>query len=81
MRSGLTVIPESFAQGTPRRMARVLATVLTVVKGNYRLSAHDITSGTNGSCGTPRSAATGYDYITGLGSPQANNIIAAIANV
>jgi len=32
-------------------------------------------------CGTLRPATTGYDYITGLGRPQANNIIAAIANV
>lgn len=30
----------------------------------------DITSGTNGSCGTSCTAATGYDAVTGLGSPR-----------
>lgn len=54
--------------------------VYTVAKGNYSLSPHDITSGTNGSCGTLCSATTGYDWVTGLGNPQANNIIAALAN-
>ncbi len=29
----------------------------------------DITSGTNGSCGTACTAGTGYDLVTGLGSP------------
>jgi len=29
----------------------------------------DITSGTNGSCGTDCTAGTGYDLVTGLGSP------------
>jgi hypothetical protein len=38
---------------------------------------HDITSGT--STGTPPySAGTGYDYVTGLGSPIANRIVAAL---
>ena len=39
---------------------------------------HDITSGTNGTCGTLCTAVAGYDYVTGLGSPQANNIITAL---
>jgi hypothetical protein len=54
--------------------------VYPVANGNYSLSVHDITSGTNGSCGTLCSATTGYDYVTGLGSLQANNITAALAN-
>ncbi len=33
--------------------------------GNLR----DVTSGTNGSCGTDCTAGTGYDLVTGLGSP------------
>lgn len=38
---------------------------------NYR----DITSGTNGSCATTCSAATGYDFVTGVGSPLGNNLV------
>jgi len=39
---------------------------------------HDNTSGSNGSCGVICNASSGYDYVTGLGSPQANNIIPAL---
>lgn len=37
--------------------------------GGYNTNLRDITSGTNGSCGTDCSAGTGYDVVTGLGSP------------
>jgi hypothetical protein len=39
---------------------------------------HDITSGTNGSCGAQCTAGIGYDFVTGLGSPQANLLIPAL---
>ena len=39
---------------------------------------HDITSGTNGSCGAQCTAGVGYDFVTGLGSPQANLLIPAL---
>jgi len=44
----------------------------TLFYQNYTLSRfHDITSGTNGSCGTPICiAGIGYDGVTGLGSPN-----------
>ena len=47
----------------------------------YSSNFHDITSGSNGSCGTLCTASTGYDYVTGLGSPQANNIIPALVSL
>lgn len=54
--------------------------VYNVAKSAYATNYHDITSGTNGSCGSLCTASTGYDYVTGLGSPQANNIITALAS-
>ena len=36
---------------------------------------NDITTGTNGSCGYYCQARSGYDYVTGLGSPQVTNLI------
>ncbi len=39
---------------------------------------HDITSGTNGSCGTLCTAVAGYDFVTGVGSPKANLLIPAL---
>ncbi len=35
----------------------------------------DITSGSNGACGSICTAAPGYDFVTGLGSPLSNNLI------
>ena len=37
--------------------------------GGYSTNLRDITSGTNGSCGTDCTAGPGYDLVTGLGSP------------
>jgi subtilase family serine protease len=37
---------------------------------------HDTTEGSNGSCGYLCNARSGYDFVTGLGSPQAGNLIA-----
>jgi subtilase family serine protease len=39
---------------------------------------HDIVSGTNGTCGAVCTAGPGYDFVTGLGSPMANEIIPAL---
>jgi subtilase family serine protease len=36
---------------------------------------HDITTGSNGACGYYCNARSGYDYVTGVGSPQVNNLI------
>ncbi|HTQ57593.1 MAG TPA: hypothetical protein VMI94_24160 [Bryobacteraceae bacterium] len=44
------------------------------VSGDY----HDIVSGTNGSCGALCTAGPGYDFVTGLGSPQADALIPAL---
>jgi fibronectin type 3 domain-containing protein len=45
----------------------------------YTSNYHDITSGSNGHCGSLCNAGPGYDEVTGLGSPQANNIIPYIS--
>jgi len=39
---------------------------------------HDITSGSNGSCGAECNAGPGYDFVTGIGSPKANLLIPAL---
>jgi subtilase family serine protease len=40
-----------------------------IYSGGYATNLRDITSGTNGSCGTDCTAGPGYDLVTGLGSP------------
>ncbi len=51
----------------------------TLAKQNYNGLFHDITSGTNGSCGYYCTARVGYDYVTGIGSPMGSTLIPAIA--
>jgi hypothetical protein len=41
-----------------------------IYSGGYASYLRDITSGTNGSCGADCTAGTGYDLVTGLGSPM-----------
>lgn len=38
-----------------------------------------VTQGNNGTCGTLCTASAGYDYVTGLGTPRAGALIAALA--
>jgi subtilase family serine protease len=40
---------------------------------------HAVTQGTNGTCGTVCDAGAGYDYVTGLGTPRAPAMVAALA--
>ena len=49
---------------------------------SYDARYHDIVSGTNtnGQCGSLCSATKGYDFVTGLGSPQAGNLINALVS-
>jgi len=39
---------------------------------------HDITSGSNGNCGSKCQAGPGYDFVTGLGSPIARALISKL---
>ncbi len=48
---------------------------------SYAANFHDIINGSNGTCGTLCNAAAGYDYVTGLGSPNAPGIIAYLAGL
>src|SRR5580658_7191221 len=47
---------------------------------NAETDYHDITSGDNGKCGALCTAGPGYDYVTGVGSPQANLLIPALVS-
>jgi subtilase family serine protease len=49
----------------------------------YNSNYHDITAGTNsnGHCGPLCSATVGYDFVTGLGSPNAANLIRTLSSI
>lgn len=49
-----------------------------VAMTQYAADFHKIISGSNGTCGAVCTAAKGYDYVTGLGSPIANKLVPAL---
>ena len=53
-------------------------TLYTIAKSGMNSDFHAVTQGTNGACGSVCTASTGYDYVTGLGTPQAAAMIAAL---
>jgi subtilase family serine protease len=52
--------------------------VYPVAKAALTTRFHDITTGTNGTCGSVCTARSGYDFVTGLGSPKADKLIPAL---
>ena len=58
------------ATGTMNKLIYLLGATST-----YANNYHDVTSGTNGGCGTLCTAVSKYDYVTGLGTPKANALI------
>jgi subtilase family serine protease len=50
---------------------------LTVIYANTT-AFHDITKGSNGKCGAECNAGPGYDFVTGLGSPIAPQVVDAL---
>jgi subtilase family serine protease len=49
----------------------------TIGSSNY----HDITSGSNGNCGAICTATTGYDFVTGIGTPKVSSILSALVGL
>ncbi len=58
-----------------RQMSGTVREIYAAAKSSSQ-NFHDITSGSNGTCGVLCDALKGYDYVTGLGTPVANNLIA-----
>jgi len=55
------------------------SSVYAVGKAGLGSNFHAVTTGTNGSCGTLCDALAGYDYVTGLGTPQSKVLVPALA--
>jgi subtilase family serine protease len=77
--AGLAAIANSLraAAGKPP-MTGMNNALYNAAKNDYETNFHDVTTGTNGSCLPLCRATAGYDYLTGLGSPKANNLINAL---
>lgn len=68
------------ARGTNISTANVLDSLFyDAAKADYAANYYDITSGSNGTCGSVCDAQPGYDFVTGLGSPNAANLVPWLA--
>jgi subtilase family serine protease len=63
-----------------RLLSATPAALYTLARANYNAYFHDVTSGNNGGCGTLCNAGSKYDYVTGLGTPRADAVVAALVN-
>ncbi|MGA9145869.1 MAG: hypothetical protein WB007_19125, partial [Candidatus Acidiferrales bacterium] len=64
------------------RKARLSSTntpLYSLSKKNPTANFHPVTSGTNGGCGSLCTATTGYDYVTGIGTPMASTLVNVLA--
>lgn len=68
------------SRGAERKAALSnLNTILyALAKAGIAKNFHSVTQGQNGKCGEICDALSGYDYITGLGTPQTMNLIPAL---
>ncbi len=53
-------------------------TLYTLAKTGLNADFRAVTQGTNGTCGILCTASAGYDYVTGLGTPQVSALITAL---
>jgi subtilase family serine protease len=71
--AGRTSPLSSTGTTTPTNVA-----IYNIAKTAYSTNFRDITSGTNGSCGSVCTAGTNYDFVTGLGSPLAKALVPSL---
>ena len=53
----------------------------SIYNSTHYANFHDVTSGTNGTCGAQCTAVAGYDLVTGIGTPKADVLIPALVAI
>ncbi|MGU7782491.1 S53 family peptidase [Burkholderia sp. PU8-34] len=77
--SALVAIANSLRTAAGKsRLSATYNALYAAGKTAYGSNYHDVTTGSNGNCGSICNAAGGYDYVTGLGSPDAPAIVQAL---
>jgi len=77
--AALVAIANSMRAGARKANLNATDTPLySLAKSNSNGNYHPVTQGSNGECGAICTAGAGYDFVTGLGTPQAPAIIAAL---
>jgi subtilase family serine protease len=77
--AALVAIADSMRVANRKARLSSTNTSLYSVAKSSAATFHPVTSGTNGACGSICSASTGYDYVTGIGTPSAASLISVLA--
>ena len=77
--AGLVAIANSMRVAARKsRLSSTNTSLYSLAKAHMSADFHAVTQGENGSCGVWCDAMAGYDYVTGLGTPQASALINAL---
>jgi subtilase family serine protease len=77
--AGLVAIANSLrAAARKANLSSTDPSLYTLAHAAASADFHGVTQGSNGTCGTVCNASAGYDYLTGLGTPQAPPLVAAL---
>jgi len=63
-----------------RKLTDIHSLLYSIAKDKYLLTYNDVKEGSNGTCGYECTAQENYDYVTGIGSPQVQNLIPEMVN-
>lgn len=74
----LAIVNSSRAALRKANLASTNTNLYSVAKASIGTSFHAVTAGTNGKCGEICDALPGYDYVTGLGTPQGAALVPAL---
>ena len=75
----MAIVNSTRASARKANLSSADTNLYSIAKAAMATDFHPVTSGSNGSCGALCTATAGYDYVTGLGTPQAPALIAALA--
>jgi subtilase family serine protease len=75
----IAIVNSSRVVARTRDLASTDTMVYSLAKTAANADFHPVTRGSNGNCSALCTASAGYDYVSGLGAPQAAALIAALA--
>ena len=75
------VVNSSRASAGKGTLENAIPDLYAFYNGTGYADFHDITSGTNGNCGAQCTAVTGYDLVTGIGSPKVDQLVPAFVAI
>jgi len=80
--AALVAIADSLrASARKSRLSGTDTPLYALARSNPNGNFHAVTQGSNGTCGPVCDAGAGYDYVTGLGTPQVPAIMAALSTL